>query len=250
MSEDEQPRKRVAVAKSPLAIDELSRRFHRWSLELHVATAFGLGAMMGVGVATFVLSPPGWHDLGLFFCLLSFFHLWEWFYVALFHPTDLSTNSFLINHSPAFIAAWALCFSEYLIERAFFPWLKGNALFVYSGFAVAVCGQAIRTVAMITAGTNFHHIIEDDLRPGHVLVTTGIYNVLRHPSYFGWFWWANATQLLLANPVCMVGFAAATWMFFKNRIEEEEELLCSPAQFGEQYVAYRRRTFIGIPFIR
>ena len=30
---------------------------------------------------------------------------------------------------------------------------------------------------------------------------------IRHPGYLGWFVWAVAGQLLLANPVCAVAFA-------------------------------------------
>ncbi|CAN0453530.1 unnamed protein product, partial [Hapterophycus canaliculatus] len=29
----------------------------------------------------------------------------------------------------------------------------------------------------------------------HQLVTSGVYRFLRHPSYFGWFWWSLGTQV-------------------------------------------------------
>lgn len=29
----------------------------------------------------------------------------------------------------------------------------------------------------------------------HQLVTRGVYRFLRHPSYFGWFWWSLGTQV-------------------------------------------------------
>lgn len=41
---------------------------------------------------------------------------------------------------------------------------------------------------------------------------------LRHPSYFGWFWWVVGTQVLLWNPLCLVGYAYVSWKFFDQRI--------------------------------
>ncbi len=71
---------------------------------------------------------------------------------------------------------------------------------------------------------------------------------LRHPSYFGWFWWSIGTQVLLCNPVCSVGFACAAWYFFNERIPYEEWRLLE--FFPGQYEAYMRRSHIGIPFLR
>ena len=47
---------------------------------------------------------------------------------------------------------------------------------------------------MATASSNFSHKIEDRKRSSHTLVTTGIYAVLRHPAYFGFFWYSVGTQ--------------------------------------------------------
>ncbi len=131
-----------------------------------------------------------------------------------------------------------------------------------------VVGQGTRTTAMIHAGSNFNHLIQSKKKEGHVLVTGGIYKYLRHPSYFGFFWWGLGTQVVLGNAVCLVGYAVVLWRFFKRRIEsayipfrgmqrgcslireisaEEETLLIG--FFGMDYVRYRDRTTVGIPFI-
>ena len=54
-------------------------------------------------------------------------------------------------------------------------------------------------------------------------------------------------QVLLANPVCVLAYALATWHFFYDRIPYEEELLAE--FFGDTYRAYRKRTFVGIPLV-
>jgi len=101
---------------------------------------------------------------------------------------------------------------------------------------------------MAQAGTNFNHIPAREHRAGHELVTRGVYGYLRHPSYFGFFWWAIGTQLLVGNAVCGVVYVVVLWIFFNNRIRSEEEHLIR--FFGEQYVAFRKSTGVGIPFIR
>jgi protein-S-isoprenylcysteine O-methyltransferase len=70
---------------------------------------------------------------------------------------------------------------------------------------------------------------------------------LRHPSYFGWFYWSVGTQLALCNPVCTLAYAYAAWTFFRGRIPYEESLLVD--FYGAEYVQYAQRTPIGIPGI-
>jgi len=52
---------------------------------------------------------------------------------------------------------------------------------------------------------------------------------------------------MLINPVCTVMYAVASWMFFKQRVAEEEITLLN--FFGEKYVNYQRRVGTGLPFI-
>ena len=70
---------------------------------------------------------------------------------------------------------------------------------------------------------------------------------MRHPSYFGWFYWAIGTQLMLCNPVCTVVYALAAWRFFSMRVPFEEYHLL--LFFGRRYAQYREKTPIGIPFV-
>jgi protein-S-isoprenylcysteine O-methyltransferase len=72
-------------------------------------------------------------------------------------------------------------------------------------------------------------------------------SVLRHPAYFGWFYWSIGTQLLLCNPICIIAYTGASWSFFNARIPHEENLLLKFYPAG--YPEYLRRTYIGIPFI-
>lgn len=71
--------------------------------------------------------------------------------------------------------------------------------------------------------------------------------MLRHPSYFGWFWWSVGTQVVLCNPITCVGYAWASYSFFRYRIPVEERSLMQ--FYPDEYVAYMQRSYIGIPGI-
>jgi protein-S-isoprenylcysteine O-methyltransferase len=64
----------------------------------------------------------------------------------------------------------------------------------------------------------------------------------------GWFWYTVGTQIILGNPICTIGFAFASYKFFAERIEDEEEKLIE--FFGQKYEQYRKRTIVGIPAIK
>ena len=97
------------------------------------------------------------------------------------------------------------------------------------------------------APQHFAHRVATQKPQHHRLVTTGVYSVLRHPSYCGWFWWSLGTQVLLANPVCLFLYALLSWRFFRDRIPFEEATL--GAFYPREYPSYRARTHVGIPFI-
>lgn len=120
--------------------------------------------------------------------------------------------------------AHSLAFLECAVRCYFWPPAPGFGrllldLGLVLGLGLIVVGQATRTVAMAQAGSNFNHLVQSKRKQGHVLVTSGIYAWLRHPSYFGFWWWGLGTQLVLGNVVCLVGYAAVLWRFFRKRIE-------------------------------
>ncbi|KYQ91104.1 prenylcysteine methyltransferase [Tieghemostelium lacteum] len=206
-----------------------------------------LGVGIGAGIFLYLLSDTI-QTFGLYLASLCVFHMWEYIWVSMYHPNKLSSDSFLLNHSPAFNIALAAGFTEYWVEWYFFPGMKQFTFLPKIGILLTIFGQVTRTLAMITAGSNFTHIVQEHKRKEHELVTTGIYSYLRHPSYFGWFIWSVSTQLTLFNPICIIGYTFASWAFFNERIEEEEEFLIK--FFGQQYVEYKKRVWSGIPLIK
>jgi protein-S-isoprenylcysteine O-methyltransferase len=216
-----------------------------WDISVVLSYVLGLGFGLGVG---FLFWSATLKSFGLWLCALSVFHFWEYLYVSLYHPNELSPHSFLLNHSREYTLMFLLALFEYWIEWFFFPQMKNITILICLGFFGIVGGQAIRILAMITAGSNFHHLIQTQKQKSHRLVTHGIYRWLRHPSYFGWFWWAISVPILLANPFSFFAYCYAAWSFFADRIPEEERHLIK--FFGTEYEIYRTRVPTGIPFIK
>jgi len=182
----------------------------------------------------------------LFLITLSIYHFSEFQFVLHCHFRELSADSFLINQSIEYGIAMGLGIVEYWIEM----WLFNQKLWMiplFVGTFLVFMGQFFRIGAFVSARSNFHHHIRYEKERGHKLVTTGVYAISRHPSYFGWFWWSIGTQVLLANPFCLVFYFVVSWIFFAKRIDQEERTLVYI--FGKAYTEYKKKVGIYIPFI-
>jgi len=207
--------------------------------------------------------------LPFFFASLAAFHFLEFYTTARYSTHDATIKSFLLTANwPAYAVAHSSASLECLITNLVFPNRTApsslvtillspffpsslvqatTTILVLVGIAMVVVGQAIRSAAMIEAGPSFNHIVQHRKRDTHVLVTSGCYAHLRHPSYFGFFWWAVGTQLVLGNVLCLGAYVAVLWHFFSSRIKAEEASLVK--FFGKDYIDYKRRVGTKLPFI-
>ena len=211
-----------------------------------ILISHALGIVFAVGMVM-ALSGEHYMYFGMYAMALSFFHMSEYITTSIFNSGTLSTDSFLVNHSREYIIAALVSWLEYWIEYYFFPSFKGFHLVAIIGALLVVFGEALRKLAMFTAGSNFTHIVQYRKKDDHELITSGVYSFFRHPSYVGWFYWSMGTQVLLCNPVCLVGYVAASWMFFNERVFDEEEMLLQ--FFRDDYVQYKKTVGTGIPGI-
>jgi protein-S-isoprenylcysteine O-methyltransferase len=235
---------------------------HRMVFVEIAVTAFALGvvaavACVGLAGALFFswwTWTPQVTAFGLYLlvCVVGF-HMSEFLVAAVFRPHDTHPKAFMIYHSPAYTIASFAAVAEFLVETYLIPsdWklVEQRTWFALVAAVAVVFFYGIRVLAMVQCGPNFSLEVETTHREEHQLVTTGVFQYLRHPSYFGWFWRTVLSQVLLLNPVCFLGFTYVTWKFFVDRIAEEEEILSSDAFFGEKYRTYRKSVRTGIPWI-
>jgi protein-S-isoprenylcysteine O-methyltransferase len=191
--------------------------------------SFLLGISLGVfsllAVYCIFVRPTRLWRPCFFMAALSLFHFLEFWTHARYNVPNATISTFLLfTNGIAYTAAHTIAMTETIITSIFFldwqarfsyPWLQAI------GLVLVVVGQVARTQAMITAGTNFHHNVQSKHNEGHVLVTKGIYGILRHPSYFGFFWWAVGTQVVLGNLGSFFFYVLVLWKFFSRRIKGE-----------------------------
>ncbi|KAJ5894980.1 Isoprenylcysteine carboxyl methyltransferase [Penicillium taxi] len=232
--------------------------------------AFLLGITLSLATSLTILlmtifPTPFWR-VPSFIATLSLFHFLEFFVTARYNTHAATVSAFLLSSNGwAYNVAHGSAIVECIVTNWLWPdWSNqttlGKLLTVKEplfgssislplvvGLLITAVGQVVRTIAMAQAGSNFNHHVQSEHRAGHVLVTKGLYHILRHPSYFGFFWWGIGTQLVLGNVVCLVAYAAVLWRFFSTRIKREEAFLIR--FFGAEYVQYRQATPVGIPGI-
>ncbi|PHH87722.1 hypothetical protein CDD83_8496 [Cordyceps sp. RAO-2017] len=198
-------------------------------------------------------SSPVWR-VPFFLLALSTFHFLEFWTTAERNTLVASVDSFLLTANwPAYGLAHMAAFLECAVVSVFFPdrvWAPHGSgpLLVALGLGLVLVGQAVRSAAMLEAGASFNHKVQTKKAGSHTLVTTGIYGAIRHPSYFGFFYWSLGTQLVMGNVMCFCVYAAVLWAFFNGRIRVEEAKLVE--FFQKDYLDYRKRVGTRMPFIQ
>lgn len=209
-----------------------------------------LGYCLAAGIMIANSYEP-YSSFGWYMISMSAFHYLEFLTTALTNPANLSIDSYLLNHSMQYGFAAITSWIEYAVELWAFPSMKIFSIFSISGIGVFIClfGDSLRKLAMFHAGQNFNHIVQGTKSKDHELVTHGVFSIVRHPSYVGWFLWSIGTQVILWNPLCSIAYAIVSWKFFADRICIEEYTLLH--FFGEEYRKYQENVpFTGIPFIK
>ena len=112
------------------------------------------------------------------------------------------------------------------------------------GVALFAVGGALRVWPVYVLGDRFSGLVA--IQPDHKLVTTGIYGVIRHPSYLGLLVTTLGWGLAFRSGVGML-LTALVVPVLVARIHAEERLLAQ--QFGPEYDTYRARTWRLLPGI-
>jgi protein-S-isoprenylcysteine O-methyltransferase Ste14 len=110
------------------------------------------------------------------------------------------------------------------------------------GVLLFAAGGALRIWPVFVLGRRFGGLVA--IQPGHTLVTTGVYGIIRHPSYLGLL--VNSLGWALAFR-SGVGVLLTVLLIppLLARIRSEERLLRT--QFGGEYDSYCSRTSRLIP---
>jgi protein-S-isoprenylcysteine O-methyltransferase Ste14 len=204
-----------------------------------VGTAAYLGlAILGWGGWTAFFSHPARVALAVVLAVMAG--------VSLFADGNLSPGLREDRGNRWVIVAFALIglLDAYLpayADRKEFWTLDGDPM-RWLGVMLFAAGGALRIWPVLVLGRRFSGLVA--IQPGHTLVTSGVYGVIRHPSYLGLL--VNALGWGLAFRAG-VGVLLTALMLppLLARIRAEERLLRT--QFGDAYGAYCARTSRLLP---
>lgn len=131
------------------------------------------------------------------------------------------------------------------------PWADRGGIWSLDGASVRWLGALLYAVGIVVRlwpvyvlGDRFSGLVA--IQPGHRLVTTGVYSVVRNPSYLGLLV-ATLGWGLAFNSWVGVLLAAALLPPLVARMHAEERLLRD--QFGDEYAAYCAGTWRLLPFV-
>lgn len=166
--------------------------------------------------------------------------------VAIFSSGNLSAGEREDRGNRWVIAAFAIIglLQAYLpayTDRKGFWTLDGDTL-RWLGVVLFIAGGVLRIGPVFVLGRRFSGLVA--IQPGHTLVTTGTYGVIRHPSYLGLLVNSLGWAFAFRSGVGVL-LTVLTIPPLIARIRSEEALLHT--QFGAEYDAYRGRTARLIP---
>ena len=121
-------------------------------------------------------------------------------------------------------------------------WTLDGDTIRWLGVALFAAGGALRLWPVFVLGRRFSGLVA--IQPGHTLVTTGAYGVIRHPSYLGLLVNSLGWALAFRSGIGVL-LTALLIPPLLARIHAEETLLRT--QFGSEYDAYCSRTWRLIP---
>ena len=113
------------------------------------------------------------------------------------------------------------------------------------GICFIVIGISFRAWAVNRLGKFFTATVQ--IKEDHNLITSGPYTIVRHPSYSGAFMAIVAGGIVLESVIGFVISVIAMSIAYYVRIgiEEKELIAC----FGNDYIQYKKRTKMIIPYV-
>jgi protein-S-isoprenylcysteine O-methyltransferase Ste14 len=125
---------------------------------------------------------------------------------------------------------WPLVSSHRFFQSTTTAWL---------GVGLCVGGVVILVASLVSFGTSFRIGIDVD-QPGR-LVTTGIFAVSRNPIYVGFFVFLVGQLLVFPNWVPLIYLVAATALFHRQVLREEQFMRQHYGQGYADYCSHVRR---------
>jgi protein-S-isoprenylcysteine O-methyltransferase Ste14 len=152
---------------------------------------------------------------------------------------DAGTFRTLMIGSPlALIAAGAASYMSWFA-------IPGPMVAAAAGMVLIVAGAVLRRYCFYALGTSFTGVVT--VREGQRVIQSGLYRLVRHPSYTAAFMMFIGVGLALESWLSVgILFFAHCYLYGKRVLVEERALV---ATLGDAYAEYMLRTKRFIPFV-
>jgi len=198
--------------------------------------AYGMWPLVLINAGIFIL---------FVFSFLKPKRQWEWRSMGAFTAFVVALFTEMYGFPLTVYMLTAILGSRYPVTNPF-SHASGNLLGVFFGGSEFISGLfmflggAVMLVGLVIMGRAWKQIH----KANRELVTSGIYDRVRHPQYFGLFLITVGMLIQWPTIVTAVMWPILTFMYYRLARREEKEM---EARFGDKYVAYRRIVPMFIP---
>jgi protein-S-isoprenylcysteine O-methyltransferase Ste14 len=113
------------------------------------------------------------------------------------------------------------------------------------GLVLMTCGLLIRIYSMRALGRYYSTLLF--VNKDQVLITEGIYGIVRHPIYLGDLVLFVAAGVAVSNSLVLLAVSASSIPAYFVRMRQEERMMVE--SYGSAYVEYKKRTKKLIPLV-
>ena len=170
-----------------------------------------------------------------------------WLYQPAVSAKETAENKTRDNYSVLLIIAMSVLSTVIpIVDWAYFsnPQSSDNVVTII-GFIVMWFGVILRNYSIKLLGKHFTPTIQ--LQQDHQLITSGPYQLIRHPSYLGALLAIVGIAIFLNSITGTISTVIAMMIAYVVRISKEEAVLKS--LFGATYTEYQKSTKKLIPFL-
>lgn len=114
------------------------------------------------------------------------------------------------------------------------------------GYLLILTGFWVSLTALKTLGNNWSGLSDYRIKKNQQLVTTGVYKYVRHPIYLAAMLEVLGYELLVNSWLSIIFIAIIYIIVTKHLIREEAQL---EQKFGKQFIAYKQKTKMFIPYL-
>lgn len=204
-----------------------------------------------------IIGEDVWSHFGQWWAVLIWIAIYGLF--LLFVPFYKKSQIKPAGAYAAFVVAFAIemfgvPFSMYAIGWLFGIWLPegifwGHTLGQYIGLWGMYIGIAamLAGVALVISGWKQIHKEYWSKEQGQgKLVQTGIYRYIRHPQYIGFFMITLGMMLEWATIPLIILYVLLLALYYRLARREEDDM---EKEFGQEYIEYKRKTKMFIPYV-